>query len=1091
MSAACGIINMCAVKNVTNFSGLKGLKAPYILRVNASAGSGKTNLLAGWFIRLFLSEDVSLKSILAITFTNAATAEMKQRVLQTLKELAFSSGNPDDRLKNILGILDERAGDKQYVIKKIDELIQNYSDFNIKTIDSFINSLINVSSLELGISPSSEIFANVDYYLNIALEDFFYLYEEEGYNEITEAIDRYLELTFNADASTSWFVADKIKKLFNKIRQEEQTSPGTFGRFASVDFDGKIKEFASAKKELLSKIEERGAGEYFKSHFIEFLSRKRPVHEILKLTQWPLANSCQWLKKNNFFNFLNLDNKLKSAYLELLDAFIAKEAECYPKIYEQIRAPLDELKKKRNFIFIDELNKKIYSLFGNDATCIPWCFFLIGDKISHFLIDEFQDTSQIQFLNLKPLIENALAGSEKGGGSFFLVGDIKQAIYRFKGGSSKLFTGIFENFKQSARNIDYILKNNFRSKENIVEFASKYFSPVNLKEKLKELECKENENKILAGLTERLDESFQHAGQTVPDIPDTKGGYVYLEAFKDDESKPEEAVNELLDQRLKDLFLEFSGRIQPGIKDIGVLVRKGSEVERITSFLLSIPDLPFPVISEKSMDIRENPLLAEVISFLKFLNFPPDDLSFFIAVSGKIFTRLAGRKKEDFLQWKTALADDAPLYIRFRKDFPDLWELYLEPFFKKVGFLPPYDLTRELFSLWHVFENFSSCSGFFYCFLQLLSEMEEKGQSSLDSFLRFIQTQDDDAFQLKLETSEKGIKVMTLHKSKGLSFDIVVLPDLYLSIKNNSRTEFFNLAGIYKPGENEGIREMVRLKGSFVEKISKCPLGGRIEKAVDVYYKEQVESFIDELNLIYVGFTRAKEEVYGFFSRKKKNILPLLFGISDADILQIGRGEEKIPPAEINQKESFFHQDTPGASGRTHWYNKLVRQKLPSAVFKDALTVKKGSLVHEALALIKKLKGSDYKDKIKEIVDVILIKHGDFFEKEDFFEIILHTVENAKDFFFLDDSWQVYTELEFMTGQGIRFVADRLLKSNKELVVIDFKLADRSHEHLSQVKKYTEHLKGVFNIKQARGYVYNLKDFKAELVNSAIEAVGK
>ncbi|MDD2715881.1 MAG: UvrD-helicase domain-containing protein [Candidatus Wallbacteria bacterium] len=1027
------------------------LKFPLILRVNASAGSGKTNLLAAWFIKLLFEKGVKLENILAITFTNAATAEMKTRILSTLKSLAFPGSGKALNTDSVEGLIPEKPEQKE-IIRQIDYLISHYSDFNVRTIDSFINTLVTVSALELRSSPRQEIRLDVNFYLEYCLQQFLRKYGKVAEPEITGLINDLLELMFTYDRSDTWSVHDRIMEKVIELRTRELSSADGFQAELRDDYYELLIRFLKTASELLALIDESGQSDSFIQYFLKFLEKSREFTMPPDSKQWPLEPVEAWLKKNRNFDFKGLEVRLCEDYGRFVAASLGKDTYHHLKIHQEIKSILTDVENRGNLLFIDELNMRIHSLIG-DSGGMPACLFFAGADFTHFLIDEFQDTSRLQLSNLFPLVENALSGEHASGSSFFLVGDMKQAIYRFSGGSSRLFLEIPDLFPAVEQKVDFYLETNFRSAPEIVKFVNHTFSTVNLSAWiLRQADAKSFFDQAFA---DSIAEIYSSPAQKIPES--TSGGYVSLTCHENAEGIQEE--------KLKEIFAGLAARFPDGNAEIAVLVRKRDEEEKIASLLLSMA-LPFTVISEKSLDVRENQEIAEITALLRFLNSPLDNLSFFTAVSGNLFRALTGLSGKELLSWQLNCRRQVPLYISFREKYPTFWENHFSPFFKRVGFLPPYDLVREIMENWQCFSLHRDLSGIFHHFLELVSSREERGENSLEALLEFIASGDDDSFYLKLSGSLAGIRIMTMHRSKGLSFDITVLPGQCIKKRSSRKNEFFVPA-------MDGSVTMVKMTAGLAGNLASCtePL---VAAAVDAYKNEQLNSFVDELNLNYVSFTRARQEIHVLIPETDDNLLPDLLFTGDARNLQYG---SLLKTSTESPVEPEVSKELPRP--QTHWYDKLVREKITLQSLESSESADFGDAVHSILSEIIYADPEKNREVLLDKIRSSRAVRQNLIPAEIAISTIIPTIEKLNSFF-SPDSGEIFTELEFMTAEGERLVADRVILREGKLTVLDYKTGARTESHHEQVRKYLKHLGGIFKATSAEGYIFYLKEQNLE-----------
>ena len=494
----------------------------------SSAGSGKTFTLVKEYLALALNDAAkppqSYKHILAVTFTNKAAAEMKERIIKALKELAeddystISSGT-----RTMLAALKEHK--KLNAVKKVDDvtirmrskniltaILHNYSDFAIGTIDSFVQKVVRTFAFDLKIPMSFDIEMDDDKLLTQAID---LLLAQIGNDEkLTKALIEFTES--KTDEEKSWHIENDLKLFAKNLLTEEGsvyidklknlTIDDFFGIKDSLTIE--LKKFEifinSCGNEGLEIIKRggvehekfaggaNGIGKYFTYLFeirIDKLTPTATVQKNIDSENWYSGKASKDDKasidaiagalKNIFTKATEYVEKYKSEYIvfSLINKNIYSLA-----VLNEIEKLLNEYKAENNILHISEFNKMIAKIVMNEP--IPFIYERLGEKYNNYLIDEFQDTSVLQFQNLLPLIDNSLAT----GHFTMLVGDGKQAIYRWRGGEVEQFAMLPEIFKHNNNELvlerqkalirnhnPEVLKNNFRSKREVIEFNNSLF----------------------------------------------------------------------------------------------------------------------------------------------------------------------------------------------------------------------------------------------------------------------------------------------------------------------------------------------------------------------------------------------------------------------------------------------------------------------------------------------------------------------------------------------------------------------------------------------------------------------------------------
>ncbi|MEI9479729.1 MAG: 3'-5' exonuclease, partial [Deltaproteobacteria bacterium] len=564
---------------------------------------------------------------------------------------------------------------------------------------------------------------------------------------------------------------------------------------------------------------------------------------------------------------------------KLIRTFISSYARSFYMPYllfnESFAGTVEWVKKHQGRIFIEDINKKLGEYLKADI--VPDIYFRIGEAVLHYLIDEFQDTSPIQWQNLFPLIDNSLAQ----GGSLFVVGDTKQAIYGFRDADYTIMKSFeLRNPFPSSRQDVLELGTNYRSLPKILEFNEKVFKEV----------APSLEN--YAGVVERsgLSQYTQN-----PRKGESGTGYVpgYVEVEildRDDEDPPER-------KKVQDIIEELKGRGYR-YRDIAILTAKNERVVKVTTWL-NEKDIPF--ISYSSLDIRRRKITGEVISLLRFLDSPPDDLSFAAFILGDILAGTLARshpaiRAGSLRQFLFNNRGNTPLYKMFQKEFGGLWEMYFSGLFKSAGYLPLYDLVTEIFSVFRVFEEMEGEEATLAKILEAIKDFEGEGTNSLRDFLGSAAVEETTGKEWNIDVPKgvDAVQVMTVHKAKGLGFPVVIV------LLYGERNRGFDFVVHKERGQ------------ACLLKLSK-DIAGCDPLFETLYHEEEVNEKVDRLNGLYVEFTRAKEELYVIGVKGQRDRFPFdLLPVEDyppsVKPLRISTGEGNGEgEGELEQSFPLFH----------------------------------------------------------------------------------------------------------------------------------------------------------------------------------------
>jgi ATP-dependent helicase/nuclease subunit A len=982
------------------------IKFPCLKVIKASAGTGKTYILSKEIAK-YLLNDVpysELRNILAITFTVNAAKEMKERVIKWLKGLAIED---NDAFKN----LDISDSDKENVSKKaskiIDDILSNYKDFQVKTIDSFLVSIFKACAIDFGYPEDFEVVFNNREYLKKAFDA--YIDSIEKHDHI------FFELVDLINENETVIRFDIYDRIFKRIRdlyvKEKHYSKGFANKPLNDKWIGVLKNLEKIFNEIYDLISKKGISirqncsllglyeDFKKGDFDSFFKKGLKNSPVLKNMQY----KPEGIKLGDLWETLK-------AYIEKA-VLIYMERYYYPyiSVLKDFEEEVESIKRREEVIFIEDIPSLILKNIENIN--VPDVYIRLGGRLYHYFIDEFQDTSPIQWANLKVLIDNALST----GGSLFVVGDTKQAIYGFRDADYKIMKGLTEiNEFPSVPENHFILEGletNHRSGENILALVKKFFE--NAKGKYGEY-CD-------SGI-------FDWEVKVKDDF--VGRGYAKSVIVEDNSESPEKAV-------LKEILADIFSRGY-SYSDVAILAHKNSRVVDISTWL---DEFKYPFLSYSSLDIRERKIVQELISILKFLDSPKDNISFSLFILGEIFEKLSNRTFEDFL-FNNKQNDY--LYKAFQNHFHDLWTMYFENPFKYAGYLPVYELLCYIIDSFKVKENFKQESGAIARLLEVVKELESKGKNSLKEFIEFIEERGDeyensDIFQLPVPKNINAISIMTVHKAKGLGFPIVIY--IMDALSKDS-------GGLKIIRTSDGIK-VVKLNAYIMEKLSNAKVvNGYHKLCEDVLKREQIE----DLNLVYVGLTRAQSELY-VIGVKKANIRGGSFPIDVLDEWEIGSKNNKQKTCDSEDEKPDFINIMLSKKFR------LPNNNSEKIGFEEK---RRGELIHLILSQVC-LEALD-DETLKNII-YDSIKHYPEFHLEEVLNSLKMFLSNQEIRNFFDESkGKVYVEKEFVDREGNLLRLDRLIVKDDKVIVVDYKTGERVQSYEEQMKRYGDVIREIYNL---------------------------
>ncbi|MBP7216208.1 MAG: UvrD-helicase domain-containing protein [Candidatus Omnitrophica bacterium] len=1031
---------------------------PHVYIVEASAGSGKTYCLARRYVQLLINprlapKEIPLESILAITFTNKSTIEMKERILEFLKKIAldaFSNVQEKEAFIALLGVTEEAARQKAGLI--MEHIIRNYNFFQVQTIDSFINAILSGCAFKLDLSATFKTRQNHAEYLAYSLDALIdkALIDSDVLKLFKGFIRQYLFI----DNKAGWFPKQDMFKNALALFSQHNRMGGEF-QVSAIE----VSELITLKRDVLKLMQQLrvnlpdGTNGSFAKALVNFLSKERDSFSLDELSDYfnhadfPL-NKGYPLPAETKKTWARIRKELKAlCEVESFSIFNYDIA-----LFYQMLKELQLLSQRENVLFLEALNKEARVLFDEKSLSLPELYYRLACRFRHFLIDEFQDTSVLQWENLHLMVEEALST----GGSLFYVGDPKQAIYRFRGGEVALISEVKQALKGGLV-IEEALQTNFRSLKEIVDFNNAIFSPESIRIFLEKIQARKKDAvELSADDTARIVEVF--CGSTQQSLEAKVGGLVRV-TMLDIKGKDE------LDEALRDEVLAIiqDARKRVALGEIALLARTNDEVERFTSWLLSAG---IPAESEKTLDIRQNAYIKELVSLLQFLNSPIDNLAFASFIIGDIFTRSSGIARETIQEFMFALnrkerKERMYLYREFRQQFPDAWDTFFEDFFKSVGYIPLYELTVSIMGKFMIPTRASEFQGFFMRFLELIKEEEQDEIASIASFLEFFEQAPQEKLYVHVGQSE-SVKILTIHKAKGLEFEVVVIPSLEMNIKIGSAVVIETPQGA----------KLVHLKKRYQE----------FSDLLARHYREEYcKVLLDELNSIYVALTRAKAELYVLMSPKLNrgalNLASLLF---PPEALE--RGSAVALNARL--PEQAVALEIPPSEYKD-WVHALKDEFEDESLLGNRQKIVRGQLLHFILAGIGNLAHEDLATTLAQTMRKAKAQFP-FAHDIDSLEATVKKLLEHRDLasYFNVADGMVHQEKEVVNAFGDSKRIDRLIVKPKEVVIIDYKSTkEGSQDYRAQVQEYMQIMKSLFPKRAVKGAVVFLDDLSVEEIH--------
>lgn len=1008
---------------------------------SASAGSGKTYTLVKEYLKILFSSNNQylFKNILAITFTNKAVSEMKERIIETLKQFSEISilENPNSMFDSICEELEIEPQTLHNKAKKLlSTIIHNYAAFDISTIDGFTHKLIRTFAHDLKLPLNFEVELDQDAILNEAVES---LINKAGSDEtLTNVlVDFAIE---KADDDKSWdltFDFNKIAKLLvneNDIPFIEKLMDKTLDDFkvlkAQLKKEILIQENSIVEnaQNILTLIEEASlefndfSGSYLPKHFKKLVDKNFEVNfdakwqenlEIKTLYPKRITNEIASIIEEIQPQIALTFNVTKQTvfHLKFLKAFFKNLTPL--SVLNSINKELNLLKMEQNKMLISEFNTIISKEVKEQST--PFIYERIGEKFQHYFIDEFQDTSVLQWENLIPLLENALASEN---GSSMLVGDAKQAIYRWRGGKAEQFIDLF-NIKSNPFSVEQHVKNlpaNFRSFKEIVNFNNGFFKFLSNQIFDKEVYKNIYENAIQD--TTKKDEGFVELS--------------FLDIEKDDDRNQvfSEHVLKTIESCLEKSY---------ELKDICILVRKKKEGVSIANHL---SQNKIPIVSSETLLIANSSKVCFINDLLRLL-IQPKNKEIKISVLNYLTTLFNIEDKHEFFISHINLSI-SDIFISLEEfDVFVNSDILLQ--------LPLYDLAETIVRSFNLV-NLSDAYIQFY--LDVVLDFSQKKGSDISCFIAYFEKKKD-SLSIVSPEGQNAVQIMTIHKSKGLEFPIVIFPyadlDIYRELEPK---EWFKI----DEEKYHGFSHTLLNYNKDFENYN--------EEGQRIYSKHKSEQQLDNINLLYVTLTRAIEQLYIISkndsslkadAKEKKysglfiNYLSHLGLWNDSQtIYSFGKSSRTFQDL-TSIKVTHLQQEFISTSKEEHNIKVITKSGFLWDTNQEE-AIEKGNLIHDVMSHINTKKDVD--KVIKTFVKTSILNS---YQAKVLKQLILQIVEHPKLNNYYNEKNTIYNERDIITKHGIILRPDRVvLNSKNEAVIIDYKTGTENKKHEQQLQLYQD-----------------------------------
>ncbi|MES2573452.1 MAG: UvrD-helicase domain-containing protein [Bacteroidota bacterium] len=1021
------------------------MQRPSFSIYDASAGSGKTYALVKEYLKIILvaTKNDAYRNILAITFTNKAVHEMKSRIVGNLSE--FAKDEPSKKAQDLmqdlaieteLSIIQIKTKSQQ-IIKHI---IHNYAAFDISTIDKFTHKVIRAFAHDLGLPMTFEVTLDTE---NLLVEAVDAIIAQAGEDEtLTKLlIDFTMEKT---DDDKSWDISREILDTGRLVLNENNRNEITHFQNKSIAEFVEIKNKLAEACKVLEKqnvefaesalllIEKNGidtksfSGGYFPKHLQsiqegKFNPKNKTYHEFedIKINKTAKDGA---IIENIIPELLQILGTVYKNF-EKRDFYKAFLKNITPlSLLNTVSNELAKIQEEQNVLSISEFNAIIHREIQNQPA--PFIYERLGERYRHFFIDEFQDTSEMQWQNLVPLIDNATSSEIDGEkGTLMIVGDPKQSIYRWRGGKAEQFIELSKDhnpFNNPEKVLEHLDKN-YRSYSQIIEFNNDFFQ-------------------LLSNEFEHKDYKDLYANHSHQKSNDKTGGYVNISFIpKIEESEDdEEALNKtelyLLAtlntiQKVKQQGFEY--------KDIVILTRKRSQGIAVANYLT---EQRIPLLSSETLMIQNATEVRFIIHLLKylknssdleakahFLHYVADNIQDQFPVHDFIAQGMDKKQESEFENWLTNFDISLSFQDIRKKSLYESVELIVSKFL-----------------------HTQNGNAYIQYFLDIVLERDVRNQAGISDFLNYWD-KNAEKFSIPSPEGKNAVRIMTIHKSKGLEFPVVIMP---FADEDYSRSPK-NKLWIDAEADDFGLPKVLVDNSKAVE--------GFGESAKIVYVQKSQEELLDNINVLYVALTRAEEQLYvisqSIQTRKDGKYPENMASFFIQYLIHKGEFDEekleyKLGSAIKLSSESHKVEDVKMIECVSEVLNhkniKIAQRESVMWGTHQQEAIEYGNVVHEILSFVKTK--SDVDLAIIKAIESGLIKMN---QKE----LVLNTIQEIVNHTELSDYFQeaseILNEQTIIQKEGKTIKPDRMvLTKNNEVFLLDYKTGTHNPKYQLQLENY-------------------------------------
>ena len=1056
----------------------------------ASAGAGKTYKLTGEYLTLLFTGPGAFRRILAVTFTNKATDEMKTRIVDELYNLA--SGRKSDYvelLKSAYSLTEIQV--RKQAAQILIDILHDYSAFNISTIDRFFQQTMRVFTREIGLQGGYGIEMDQELVLTTAIDNLLSDLEKPESKDLLGWLLRFAE--DKIESGGEWNLRKDIMALSREVFKEsykafsEAVGRDIEDKKALEDYKNELYGIIRSVEATAKELGERGLA-ILNKYGLKVTDFKGGSRSPLTL----LDRLVQGEMKEPSATFIGLADNLDGCFTKTVSlgtrqiigcAFEDGLNDCIKGIISlfgnltayntareivryyytlgiltDVSRQIAAYREEKNVMLIADTTELLSKVIeGSDA---PFIYEKTGTHVDHYMIDEFQDTSGMQWNNFRPLIEESLAHSRDN----LIVGDVKQSIYRFRNSDWKLLDGqVQADFSPEVVH-EETLKDNWRSCRNIVEFNNALFTTLP-----GVLQAVYNEALSVSSLSEeqraafftKIMSAYDKSFQQVPPPFMQKDGHVRIEFLSGDNEKDwkEEALGRLPGVLEK---LQDNGY---ALKDIAILVRTNQEGAQVADTLLAYKEehpsnrYNYDIISDEALFVSGSTAVRFMVSLLRYLKNPEDRTNEQIALYS--YQVLKGRFGVETPAFPPEVVSvlQILLFRLFADDFPENEQVFVQ------------------------------------AFLDMVSEYTQKESADLNRFLKWW---DETGCRKTIATpdGQNAIRILTVHKSKGLGFKVVIIPFGDWEIDHKPTKPVI----LWCHPEEKPFDRLHLVPVRYGQSLGKTIFAGD-------YFKERLHAFIDNLNTLYVAFTRSKDELIVFSPRPKKmkdatgevekisTLTDALWAGLRTDMPDTREGEKLILlPAAFDTGTGVFELGDwwhPVAKEENGDIQEIGMARLSSISPDDRLQLrlhgkgyffdnarrKHGALMHEVLSRIRTRK--DIPQSVERYHQEGVIDKEEAIALVARLEELLNLPEAAS---WYDGTARVLNEVDILFGKGLSKRPDRVMITGNRVVVVDYKFGEHADQRYhSQVRNYLKLIRQM-GYDEVEGFLWYVELNKIEAV---------